>query len=73
MKAKEKEILEQEMERLRSEVGADAEARTYLLFADIVQWLRLFGHGEVTLSAVENKFGLKYRTNSVKTVRKMTE
>jgi hypothetical protein len=69
---KEREIFDQEMVRFRSEVGADTEACTYLLFADVVQWLRVFGHGEVTLSAVNHRFGAKYRMNSVKIVRKIT-
>ncbi len=71
MKAKEK--LEEKMAQLKPMIGADGVARTYLVLADIVHWLIVFGHGEVTLSAVEHRFGLKYRANSVKTVSEMTE
>jgi len=60
-----KEIFEFEVSALEQEVGVSAKVRTYQVFAEVVRWLRQCGHGNVTLSAVNNLFGDKIRTETI--------
>lgn len=60
-----REIFEFEVSALEQEVGVSAKVRTYRVLAEVVRWLRQCGHGNVTLSAVNNLFGEKIRTETI--------
>jgi len=63
-----REIFESEVSALEQEVGMNAKMRTYQVFAEVVRWLRQNGHGNVTLSAVNNLLGEKIRTETIVSV-----
>lgn len=60
-----REIFESEVSALEQEVGPNSKVRTYQVLAEAVRWLRQCGHGNVTLSAVNNLFGEKIRTETI--------
>jgi hypothetical protein len=60
-----REIFEFEIAALEQEIGKSAESRTYRVLAEVVRWLRQSGHGNVTLSAVNNLLGTKIRTETI--------
>jgi len=60
-----REVFEFEVSALEQKVGSNAKVRTYQVLAEAVRWLRQCGHGNVTLSAVNNLFGEKIRTETI--------
>lgn len=60
-----REIFDFEVAALEQEIGGSAKERTYQVLAEVVRWLRKSGHGNVTLSAVNNLFGSKIRTETI--------
>jgi hypothetical protein len=60
-----REIFEFEVSALEQEIGSSAKMRTYRVLAEVVRWLRQSGHGNVTLSAVNNLLGEKIRTETI--------
>ena len=68
-----REVFEHEVSALEQEVGINAETRTYQVLAEVVKWLRKCGHGNVTLSAVNNLFGEKIRTETIVSVAQSSD
>jgi hypothetical protein len=60
-----REVFEFEVSALEQEVGTAAKLRAYQVLAEVVRWLRKSGHGNITLSAVNNLFGEKIRTETI--------
>lgn len=60
---------DQEFEALKKKVGEDDAAKTLRIFSEVIYWLRTFGHGSVTLSAIGHQFSPKFRGDTVFTVR----
>ena len=60
-----RDIFEFEIAALEQEIGQSAKSRTYRVLAEVVRWLRQSGHGNVTLSAVNNLLGTKIRTETI--------
>jgi hypothetical protein len=60
-----REVFEFELSALEQKVGSNAKVRAYQVLAETVRWLRQCGHGNVTLSAVNNLFGEKIRTETI--------
>ena len=58
-------IFDQEIEALKEKTGEEAAARALLVFSEATHWLREWGHGDLTISAVNHIFGLKIRANTV--------
>ena len=63
------EVFDQEIESLKREVGEDAADRALLVFSKALYWLRKWGHGNLVLSAVNKKFGLKIRADTVFSIK----
>jgi hypothetical protein len=60
--------LNSELDELRQEIGPEAWSSTCRVLAAVVRWLRLAGHGDVKLSAMNHVLGEKFRVDSVVTV-----
>ena len=60
-----KEMFECEVSALEEQAGSKAKTRTYQVLSEVVRWLRQSGHGNVTLSAVNNYLGAKIRTETI--------
>lgn len=63
-------IFEREFEALKKEKGLESATRALLVFSKALCWLRQWGHGNLTLSAVDHLFGLKLRGDTIMTIRK---
>ena len=61
--------LRAELRALGQTFGLDAERKTRRVFVEVVRWLRVDGHGDVKLSAVDHALGLKFRIDSVISIR----
>lgn len=69
MTMRERNELVRELEEPHHEFGRDAEAGTCLVLREVIRWLRVDGHGDVKLSALDHSLGRKFRVDSVVTVR----
>ena len=58
-------VFDQEIEALKREVGEDVAAKTLLVFSEAICWQRTCGHGNLTLSAIHQKFSSKLRADTV--------
>jgi len=54
-----------EIDALKLEMGEQAAVRAYLVFAKAIFWLRHWGHGDLTISAINRKFGPKIIVKTV--------
>lgn len=64
-----RKIFDQEIAALKQDVGDEAVHRALLVFSKAIYWLRTFGHGNVTLSAIGHKFLPKFRGDTVFSVK----
>jgi len=55
---------------LEKQFGSKAKIRTYQVLTEVVRWLRISGHGNLTLSAVEHLLGQKICTKTIITTGK---
>ena len=60
--------LSAELDALGQKFGREAEARTRRVLVEVVRWLRVAGHGDVRLSAVNHTLGQKFRIDSIVSV-----
>ena len=60
-----KRLFHYQMSILRQENGMTSVEQAYRAFALVVQWLRVSGHGSVTLSAIDHRFSNKIKAESV--------
>jgi hypothetical protein len=67
----ERDVFESEMKSLGIQITPGVVPRTYLILAEVLRWLRLSGHGEVRLAAIEHRLSPKLRVDSVVTVREI--
>lgn len=65
---KERKKFVKEIKMLESNHGIETVGQTYLVLSEVLKWLNHFGHGEITLSAIEHRLGKKFRTNTVHTI-----
>lgn len=55
---------------LEKRFGSKAKIRTYQVLTEVVRWLRVSGHGNLTLSAMDHLLGQKIRTETIITTGK---
>lgn len=63
------EIFDQEIEALKREVGEDSAERALFVFSKVLHWLRNWGHGNLQLSAFKHEFALKFRADTVISIK----
>ena len=65
MMTRDRDDLSAELDALAAEHGRDVETKTRRVLVEVVRWLRVTGHGDVKLSAVDHALGQKFRVDSV--------
>lgn len=64
-----KKRFETEMNTLKDAAGAKSTDRAYSVFAQILKWLHAEGHGKITLSAINHKFGVKLNVETIVNIK----
>lgn len=62
-------IFEREFDALKREKGPESATKALLVFSKALCWLRQWGHGNLILSAVDHRFGLKVRGDTIMTIQ----
>ncbi len=57
------DLLAKELSELRRQFGPEAEAKALKALALAVRWVRDYGHGSVTLNAIDHRFNSKLNIN----------
>jgi hypothetical protein len=60
---------DQEYEALKKKVGEANAVKTLQILSEVIYWLRTFGHGNVTLSAIDHQFSPKFRGDTIFSVK----
>ena len=64
MKDRCQELLAEEIELIGQQYGAKVKSRTCQVLKQVIKWVRVSGHGNVTLSAVDHNFSEKIKTET---------
>ena len=51
--------LKNEIEKLGHEYGSKAKLRVYQVLTEVIKWIRISGHGSITLNAADHIFSEK--------------